>query len=127
MYDKYLIVENSLRSTPDGIEFDVRVAYYRSVALSMVDAFKVSIDGEPVPAGDIRFVLRGDAYSQIEMDDESAVRWEFGEIATIRVHRRHPLEAGSHQVGFAQSLRIIYMPGGILRGEDTKTLELSSL
>lgn len=124
MYDGYLIVEDSLRNVPSGFEFDVRVAYYRSVALSMIDAIEVEIDGEAVPSAAISFVLRGTPYRLDALEAESESRWEFGEIATVRVDRPEPLAQGEHSVAFDELLRIIYMPGGILRGRDVKALEV---
>jgi hypothetical protein len=125
MYDRYLIVDDSLRNVPSGFEFDVRVAYYRSVALSMVDALEVDVDGVPLPSAAISFVLRGTPYRLDELDEESETRWEFGEIASVRVDRHDALPRGEHSIGFTELLRIIYMPGGILRGRDVKTLEIS--
>lgn len=126
MYDRYLIVEDSLRASSEGFEFDVRVAYYRSVALSMIDAIEVTVDGEEVSREAIGFVLRGVSYRVNDLEDNSDIRWEFGEIATVRVDRAQPLPPGAHVVEFVQLLRIIYMPGGILRGRDVKSLEIAA-
>jgi hypothetical protein len=122
VFDRYMIVDDSLRPTSDGFEVDVRITYYRSLALSMIAGFDVTIDGEPTARDGVRFVLRGVGYSLEEMADEADVRWGFGEIATLAIRLPEGLAEGPHTIGVVQELRIFYMPGGILRGQDTKSL-----
>ncbi|MBO0732694.1 MAG: hypothetical protein J2P57_25775, partial [Acidimicrobiaceae bacterium] len=121
----YMIVDDSLRPTPDGFEVDIRITYYRGLGLSMIEAFEVTVDGDPVPRKDIRFVLRGTAYTHDEMEREGDVRWEFGEIATLSVRRPGGLAAGVHAIRVAQQLRVSYMPDP-LRGQDEKNLVLAA-
>ena len=119
MFDKYLIIEDSLRRTDGGFEFDIRIPYYRGIALSMIEAFEVTVDGTEMPRDAIRFVLRGREFSHDEMEQDADTRWEFGEIATLKVDR--PLTPGEHRVSQATQLRIAYLPTP-LRGQDEKTL-----
>jgi len=44
--DRYMIIEDSLRRTDGGFEFDIRIPYYRGIALSMIEAFEVTVDGD---------------------------------------------------------------------------------
>ena len=60
MFDKYLIVDESLRNVgpadaPNGFAFEAKLGYYRGLGLSMVEALDVTVDGEPVPREAIRF------------------------------------------------------------------------
>src|SRR4051794_5978452 len=114
-----MIIEDSLRRTDDGFEFDVRIPYYRGIALSMIEAFEVTVDGEAVSRDAIRFVLRGQELTHDELERDADTRWEFGELATLKVAR--PLEPGEHRIGQATQLRISYLPAP-LRGQDEKTL-----
>lgn len=61
-----MIIEDSLRRTGEGFEFDVRIPYYRGVAVSMIEALEVRVDGREVPRDAIRFVLRGRQFTQAE-------------------------------------------------------------
>jgi hypothetical protein len=124
VFDRYMIVEDSLRPTDEGFAFDIRITYYRGVALSLIEGFEVTVDGRPVPRDAIRFVLRGVAYTQAELDHDTDGRWEFGEIATLAVEWPGGLSSGVHTIEAAQQLRISYLPGP-LRGQDTKTLLLA--
>jgi hypothetical protein len=114
-----MIIEDSLRRTDGGFEFDIRIPYYRGIALSMIEAFEVSVDGEDVPRDAIRFVLRGTEFTHDELEHDADTRWEFGEVATLKVDRQ--LEPGEHTIGQATQLRISYLPAP-LRGKDEKPL-----
>jgi hypothetical protein len=125
VFDRYMIIEDSLRPIEDGFTIDVRITYYRSLALSMIEGFEVTVDGKPIPPDDIWFVLRDTTYTLDGLEDEADTRWEFGEIATLRVHLAGGLREGPHTVGVVQDLRVVYMPGGSLQGRDTKTFQMN--
>jgi len=72
-----------------------------------------------VPRDAIRFLLRGREFTHDELEQDAETRWEFGEIATLKVER--PLAAGEHTIRQATQLRISYLPAP-LRGQDEKTL-----
>jgi hypothetical protein len=116
-----MIIEDSLRRTPDGFELDVRIPYYRGIALSMIEAFEVRVDGQDVPRDAVRFVVRGEEFTHDELERDAETRWEFGEVATLRVAWPGGLAPGEHTIEQATQLRISYLPAP-LRGEDRKTL-----
>ena len=121
MFDRFMIVEDSLRRTGDGFEFDIRIPYYRGIALSMIEALEVTVDGQTVPRDAVTFVLRGKGLSHDELEQDAQTRWEFGEPATLRVAWPGGLDRGEHAIGQATQLRISYLPAP-LRGQDEKTL-----
>jgi hypothetical protein len=121
VFDKYMIVEDSLRSTDGGFEFDVRIPYYRGIPLSMIEAFEVAIDGDVVPRDAIHFLLRGTVYTHDQLERDAETRWEFGEVATLRIEWPDGLTPGDHTIEQATQMRISYLPAP-LRGRDAKTL-----
>ena len=121
MFDRYMIIEDSLRATADGFEFDIRIPYYRGIALSMIEALEVTVDGQEAPRDAVRFVVRGKAYTHDELEQDAETRWEFGEAATLAVAWPGGLAPGEHEIRQATQLRISYLPAP-LRGQDAKTL-----
>lgn len=121
MFDKFMIIEDSLRRTGDGFEFDVRIPYYRGVAVSMIEAFEIRVDGREVPRDAIRFVLRGRTFTHDQLEQDVETRWEFGEVATLTVAWPEGLDPGEHTIEQATQLRISYLPAP-LRGKDSKRL-----
>ncbi|MFD1715445.1 DUF6379 domain-containing protein [Amnibacterium flavum] len=115
MFDRYIIVENSLRNVEDGADivgfaFEARCGYYRRLILSMVEELAVSVDGEAIPREDVALTVDGTSYSLEDMRTEYTVAWEFGDPATITVRRPGGLTAGPHELGLAEQLRISYIP-----------------
>jgi hypothetical protein len=125
MFDRYIIVENSLRKDgDDGFAFEIRMPYYRGLGLSMVEHIGVTVDGHRYPRESIRLSVHGNTYTLEELETEYDDRWEFGEPATVTVEAPGGLAPGEHVVGNEQRLRISYLPwpGG---GSDEKRMVLA--
>ena len=45
MFDRYILVEDSLRNTDGGFAVDIRMPYYRGLGLSMVEDVTLTVDG----------------------------------------------------------------------------------
>jgi len=124
MFEKYLIVDDSLRSTADGFAFDARLGYYRGLGLSMIEDLAVSIDGQDAPREAVRFDEGHGALTLAEMETAYDRRWGFGEIATISVVWPAGLSAGPRRVGLTERLRVSYMPFPSIR-RDEKELSVA--
>ena len=126
MFDRYLIVDGTLRnvgpaSAPTGFAFDARLGYYRGLGLSMVEALDVTVDGEAMARQAIRFDEGLGPLTLDEMESAYDRRWGFGAPATILVERTGGLAPGAHTVALVQRLRVSYMPSPSIN-TDTKTL-----
>src|SRR5689334_19404093 len=127
MFDKYIVVESSLRATDSehrNFAVGVRMPYYRGLGLSMVEGVDLVVDGTPVPPSATTFTVHGTTYDMTGLPGVLDDRWEMGEPAEIGFSLDRPLPSGPHEVTAAVRLRISYMPvpGG---GRDTKTLVLA--
>ena len=128
MFDRYMICEDTVRNVTDrgqviGFQFDARIAYYRGLGLSMVEALGVSVDGHPIPQERIRFTVGERTFTLSQMETEYDARWEFGEIATVTVLWPGGLPAGEHRLEFTEDLRVSYMPFP-LKGKDSKVVRI---
>ena len=110
MFEKYLIVDDSLRNTERGFAFDARLGYYRGLGLSMVEELAVTIDGTDVPRDSIFFDEGNGQLSLADMETAYDRRWGFGEVATIEVAWPKRLQEGAHSLTLTERLRISYMP-----------------
>jgi hypothetical protein len=125
MFEKYLIVEDSLRNVDGGFAFDARLGYYRGLGLSMIEELAVCIDGFDVPRDAIRFDEGKGPLSLAEMETAYDRRWGFGDVATITVQWPEPLAPGGHRLSLTEQLRISYMPFPSIR-RDEKELALTA-
>jgi hypothetical protein len=112
MYDKHIIYPNSLGNLADGSGFTlgVRLPYYRGQPLSVVEDIAVKVDGEAVPREQVRFSVRGKTWTLDQLEENTAERWEFGEVAEVSVLRPQGLASGEHEVAVGVQLRISYLP-----------------
>lgn len=129
MFDKYLIVDDSLRNVgpadaPSGFAFEAKLGYYRGLGLSMVEALDVTVDGEAIPREAIRFDEGNGPLSLDEMETAFDRRWPFGASATITVEHSGGLAPGEHKLEFLQRLRVSYMPFPSINS-DAKTLTVA--
>jgi hypothetical protein len=127
VFDKYIVCEDSLRTTDDSrthAVVEVRMPYYRGLGLSMVEGVDLVVDGQAVAPSATTFTVHGHSYPMTELPDVLDDRWEMGERAEIGFTLDEPLATGDHEVTAAVRLRISYMPvpGG---GRDTKTLTVA--
>ncbi|RST30660.1 hypothetical protein HMF7854_07310 [Sphingomonas ginkgonis] len=120
MFEKYLIVEDSLRNVAGGFEFQARLGYYRGLGLSMVEDLAVAINGAAVPREAIRFNEGKGPLRLAEMETAYDRRWGFGEPATISVDWPEPLAAGAHRLALTERLRVSYMPFPSIRQSETE-------
>jgi hypothetical protein len=128
MFDRYIVCEEGFRALDDGRTggvVEVRMPYYRGLALSMVEAVDLVLDGVPVPPARTTFTVHGRTYRFDQLPHTTDDRWEMGERAQLAFETDEPLAPGEHEVGVAVRLRISYMPvpGG---GRDTKRLTLAA-
>ncbi|MCZ2828814.1 DUF6379 domain-containing protein [Modestobacter sp. VKM Ac-2986] len=127
MFDQYIVCEEGFRAHEDGRPggvVEVRMPYYRGLALSMVEAVDLVLDGRPVPADRTTFTVHGHTYGFDQLPHTTDDRWEMGERAQLAFTTDEPLAPGEHDVAVSVRLRISYMPvpGG---GRDSKRLTLA--
>lgn len=125
MFDKYLILEDSLRATESGFAFDARLGYYRGIGLSMIEDLAVTLDGEAQPRESVLFEQNGKSWSLDAMEEAYDDRWEFGSVATISVTRAGGLGVGEHSLTLKEKLRISYLPFPLF-AEDSKVITVAA-
>lgn len=125
MFDNKMIVDDSLKATPDGFSIEARLPYYRGLGLSMIENVAVTVDGKPVPREDVTLTLRGRTWTLDEMESEYGDRWNFGEKAVVGVRRAGGLTPGEHRIELAETMRISYLPF-VPTTRDAKTLRLAA-
>jgi hypothetical protein len=93
MFDKWLIVDNSLCNVItetghiEGFEFQIRIPYYRGVSLSVVDTITVKVQGQVYSNDNIRFTVESGSFMMKEMETVGTLRWNFDETAALRVYK----------------------------------------
>lgn len=115
MQDPYVIMGTGFKNTVTGTEVtgyqvNVRIPYYRGVYLSAVNSLTLSVDGRPVPRGQIRIVVSGHSFALDEAEEAGDTRWGFGDPATLLVQQAGGLKPGLHTVEVGIAIRKSYFP-----------------
>ncbi len=127
MFDNNVFIPNTCKNVEEdgtiiGFEMETHITYYRGIPLSMINDLAVEVDGEEVPAEDIRFTPDHiDWFSLKEMETVSTIKWEYGARGTVRVLREGGLSRGAHQVKLTVCTRTAYIPVPI-EGVMTRTV-----
>lgn len=132
MFDGYIFTPDSLANVEVdgevvGFEMRTRIPYYRGIPLSMVHDVEVEVDGEEVPAEDIRFTADGGRhwFTLAEMETVTFFRWEYEDEATVRVLRPGGLAPGEHRGLLRVSARVAYIPVPF-SGEMSRTVTIAA-
>ena len=70
-----LNAERGLRATPNGAEIDVRLPWYRSLPVSVVEVGSLKVDEQDVASSDIRFELNGKSFELQDLPAHSGEFW----------------------------------------------------
>lgn len=116
MFDNNVFIPGSCHNVVEdgkvvGFELSTHITYYRGIPLSMINYFKVSVDGKEVPAESIRCAFDDeDWFTLNEMETVTTIKWEYGTPAVIRVLCDGGLAAGEHDVELTVCTRTAYIP-----------------
>ena len=90
----------------------LRLPYYRSVRLSLIDDLKIRVDGKLYPRESITVTLGEDTFTLDQMLTMWNYYWKFGQIGTISVHCTKDFErmiiSDCNRVEVGVGLRIAY-------------------
>jgi hypothetical protein len=109
-FSALLLNETGLRAGRSGLEIDVRLPWYRSMPLSVVELASLAIDGQPVAADSIAFEVNGRSFPLAHLPEQVNEFWFVLDDAVLRVSGL-PVRAGeTHEVELQLNLYPPYIP-----------------
>jgi hypothetical protein len=128
-YSSYMICDDGFRNVEEngkrvGFQLQMRLANYRGYLLSQIEDIRISVDGEAIPRGDIRFSIGGKTYTLDEMEEVIDNRWELRQVATVTCLKPDGLAAGMHEISAEEHIRASYIPM-VAVARLTRTLRLA--
>ncbi len=129
MFEPYVICDDGFENVEKdgrviGYQLKTRIAYYRGVPLSMVEAIELHMDDQLVDSEKIRFTVGDETFKLKEMETVTTTKWEFGQKATIFVEQPGGLAKGEHKVSLRQVTRVAYYPFP-LEGRRTRVMSIT--
>ena len=105
-----LDAERGLRATPNGIEIDVRLPWYRSLPVSVVEIGSLRVDDQVVAASDIRFEINGKSFDLNELPARSDEFWFVLDAAVLRLPKARFEPGTDHEVELQLNVYPPYVP-----------------
>jgi len=115
MFNKYMILTRDFRNVGEknrftGFQLKIRIPYYRGVALSLVEAVDLTVDGETFPRDQMTFSAGGRTYTFDQLEKTTDAEWGFGDPAILTVSKPGGLATGMHTVELGIVIRKSYIP-----------------
>jgi len=102
------VAESRIRA--DALELGVRLPWYRSLPLSVIEVADLTVDGHPIPHSDMKFEINGKSFSLDALRELTDEVWYVLDSAFIVA--RVPLQAGrDHDIALQLNLYPPYIPG----------------
>ena len=92
-----------------GFAVNIKIPFYRSLALSCIEKLELKVDGEEVKENNIVFAVNGKKFLLSELKDLFAEWWFVHDRATLFAERKDGLSTGNHEVEVTITLRGPYM------------------
>ena len=109
-FSALLLNEAGLRAGSAGLEIDVRLPWYRSMPVSVVEVASLAIDGRPVPPDAIRFEVNGKTFALGELADQVGEFWFVLDDAVLHVAGVQAGQGETHGVELQLNLYPPYIP-----------------
>jgi hypothetical protein len=105
-----LDAQNGLRATPRGAEIDIRLPWYRSLPVSVVEVGSLKVDDREVAANDIRFEVNGKSFTLSELPAHAGEFWFVLDSAVLRLPETRLQPGTDHDVELQLNLYPPYVP-----------------
>lgn len=120
-----LIEPNSFKATEDGYRFNVRLNWYRSLAISCIEDLTVTLDGQVAAPETVRLEVNGKELTLAEAAEAVETYWFVQDGLGVHVVGAGQVKTGeTHQVAVAYGMRAPYIaigPGRFLVNLNTET------
>lgn len=111
MFNTRLISNDGLKRRPGGFEIDIRLPWYRSLPLSVVEVGEVKIDGKVIPPSAISFKLNDKTIAPDALVNLTSEWWYVLDSAFLDVADVELSPDSRHEVSVVLALYPPYIPG----------------
>ena len=109
-FSERLLPADEATLTSDHVGLGVRLPWYRSLPLSVVEVAELTVDGQTVPTDGMRLTLDGHTFALSDLPERTTDVWYVLDSARLEVD--WPLDpARDHQVTLTLNLYPPYIPG----------------
>ena len=108
--DKFMLPDDALTETADGVDIVIRLPWYRSLPLSSIANINLKIDGENIFQEQMSFELNGKIYLMNELENLYTTWWFILDSAILHIHQPTKIKhARQHEVELEIGLLLPYI------------------
>lgn len=122
MMDHRVVSDNGLAATPTGFDIDIRLPWYRTLPLSVIEVADVSLDGEAIPLDTVTFEVNGAAHRLQDLESRTDDWWFVLDSALLHVDHPGIAKGSSHEVAVTIRFSPPYIPVPFIMTRTAKTL-----
>jgi hypothetical protein len=112
LFDELMLPDEAVLQQSDAdasrAVLPIRIPWYRSLPLSVIEGIDFSIDGEKVSQEDVTIYFGGQRYTLAETAQLDDAWWYVLDTLQTEIRNSAPVSPGDHQVDLELSLRIPY-------------------
>jgi hypothetical protein len=117
-----LIVEHGLKATADGASLSIRLPWYRTLPLSVIDMPVIKIDGVAVGTNAVTLEVNGGIYNATSAREAIDVWWYVLDPGTLHIAGLTVESGKNHEITVEVSFAPPYIPEITLFCAATKTM-----
>src|SRR5271154_3002781 len=122
-FSRTLLVDGGVRAERGGLSVGIRLPWYRSLPLSVVEVAELTVDGRKIAPEAIGFEINGTTHPSTALADLTGEVWYVLDDAVLHVDGLPPV-AGEHTVELTLNLYPPYIPGLTWVTKGTRTFRL---
>ncbi|RVU02274.1 hypothetical protein EOE18_17325 [Novosphingobium umbonatum] len=122
MMDHRVVSDGGLFASASGFDVDVRLPWYRSLPLSVVEVVEVALDGHVIALENVTFELNGETLRPAELRPRTDDYWYVLDSALLHVAHAPVAQGSTHEVCVTIAVRPPYIQGLNRIVKTTKTL-----
>jgi hypothetical protein len=121
-FSRTLLVDGGIRAERSGLTVGIRLPWYRSLPLSVVEVAQLTIDGRKIAPEAIGIEINGATHPSTGLADLTGDVWYVLDDAVLHVDGL-PSAAGEHTVELTLNLYPPYIPGLTWVTKGTRTFQ----
>lgn len=111
MMSHRVVSDDGLKTWADGYSIAVRVPWYRSLPLSVIEVVEVEVDGQAVPLDAVTFSIEGEMIALNDLPKRTDDVWFVRDNAFLCVSRNDVQRGREHDVAVTLAIYPPYIKG----------------
>lgn len=111
MMNHRIISDDGLKAVGQGCTIDIRLPWYRTLPLSVVEVLEVTIDGGSIPLDGVELSLEGETFSLDGLERRTCDMWYVLDSAYLKIPSAPVVAGDEHDLSITLAIYPPYIKG----------------